>query len=63
MLTNLIQLSGDTLLTNILIASKNRMELAKQKIDDYYTARLMFPDLFIKRYFEDERWRQSEDQL
>lgn len=54
-------LPGDTLLMGFIIASKNRMERAKERVENYYTVRLEMPHFFGTRDPEEEAIRQINE--
>jgi len=60
---HLPQLSSDTMLATYIIACKNSIEKAKQKIDNYYTVRGQMPDLFSERDPTSQRIRESSDEV
>uniref|UniRef100_A0A1B6E704 CRAL-TRIO domain-containing protein n=1 Tax=Clastoptera arizonana TaxID=38151 RepID=A0A1B6E704_9HEMI len=60
---HLPQCTTDTNIAAFILGSKNNLELAKKKIDSYYTVRTTIPELFTKRDPQDNAFKESAESL
>lgn len=51
------------MLTTFFVASKNRLERSKEKIDSYYTARSEIPEFFGERDPTDDRFKEISKEM